>query len=134
MPWDTIHAIVGGNETILVVEDDAAVRENLMVQLTGLGYQVFGATSGAEALDVLKQNQRMELLFTDIMLPGGMNGLQLADTARAMCPEIKLLFTSGYTEQSMVHQGQIDPDVELLSKPYRREQLAAKVRKVLDHR
>jgi CheY-like chemotaxis protein len=82
----------------------------------------------------LKQGQQSHLLFTDIVLPDGMDGRQFADTVRKMRPEIKVLFTSGYTENTTVHDGQLDPDVELLRKPCRREQMAAKVRKVLDRR
>ncbi|MCA1774956.1 MAG: PAS domain-containing protein [Loktanella sp.] len=125
--------LVGGHEAILVVEDDTLVREQLMASLTGLGYRVIGAASGIEALGVLKQNP-VDLLFTDIVLPSGMNGHQLADTVRTLWPETKLLFTSGYMDKALVHDGQIVRDVELLNKPYRREQLATKVRKVLDRR
>ena len=74
----------------------------------------------------------VDLLFTDIVMPGGMDGRELADAARARIPGIGILFTSGYTEESMIHNGRLDPGVDLLSKPYRREELAARVRTILD--
>ncbi|MEI4261572.1 ATP-binding protein [Roseovarius sp. D0-M9] len=128
------NKVVGGAEAILVVEDDTMVREYLINQLKGLGYRVVGAASGPIAMDLLKQAQQFDLLLTDIMLPDGMNGHQLAETIRKMRPEMKVLFTSGYTEKAIVDCGRLDANVEFLSKPYRRAQLAAKVRKVLDSR
>ncbi len=124
--------LVGGEENILVVEDDMLVREYLISQLLVLGYKVTGVGSGPEALEILAQTQSFDLLFTDIVMPGGMNGRELADTALKMHPEIKVLFTSGYTEQAIIHHGRLDPGVQLLSKPYRRQQLAEKVRLLLD--
>lgn len=123
--------IVGGHEVILVVEDDSMVREYVVAQLKSLGYRLIEASSGPEAVDILKQGTEIDLLFTDVVMPGGMGGRALADAARAINPDIKVLFTSGYTENSIVHDGRLDPGVQLLSKPYRREQLAFKVRKVL---
>jgi PAS domain S-box-containing protein len=124
--------ITGGTESILVVEDDGAVREYVTAQLQWLGYHVFEASAGAEAMEVLNQTAGIDLLFTDVMMPGGMGGRELADAARQLRPSLKVLFTSGYTENSIVHQGRLDPGVRLLNKPYRREQLAAKIREVLD--
>ena len=124
--------MVGGRETILVVEDDALVREHIVSQLRLLGYEVLAAASGQEALDVLRNTTGIDLLFTDIIMPGGLNGKQLADRVTALYPTMKILFTSGYTENAIVHHGRLDPGVKFLSKPYRREQLAEKVRQVLD--
>ncbi|MEQ8487013.1 MAG: PAS domain S-box protein [Pseudomonadales bacterium] len=132
-PTTAEDAVTGGSEHILVVEDDALVREHLIAQLKGLGYRVTGASNGTAALALLAQHADVDLLFTDVVMPGGMNGRQLADAARASRPGLKVLFTSGYTENAIVHQGRLDPGVNLLSKPYRRQELAAKVRKVLDH-
>ena len=129
---ETGNHLVGGQESILVVEDDDLVREHLMSQLRVLGYKVVGVGSGPEAIEILTKTQSFDLLFTDIVMPGGMNGRALADTALKMCPEMKVLFTSGYTEQAIMHQGRLDPGVQLLSKPYRRQQLAEKVRLLLD--
>jgi PAS domain S-box-containing protein len=123
--------IAGGTETILVVEDDALVRQNVIVQLKALGYRVLDAPAGPQALDLLHRNPGIDLLFTDIIMPSGMNGRELADAARALRPGLKVLFTSGYTENAIVRHGRLDPGIELLNKPYRREQLAEKVRKVL---
>ncbi|TKA84389.1 PAS domain S-box protein [Sulfitobacter sp. 15WGC] len=124
--------LVGGAETILVVEDDSAVREHVVAQLRALGYQVLEASAGAEAIEILKQTSSIDLLFTDVVMPGGMGGKELADLARQLRPSLKVLYTSGYTENSIVHHGKLDPGVKLLNKPYRREQLAAKVREILE--
>jgi PAS domain S-box-containing protein len=129
---ETGNRLVGGEERILVVEDDMLVRKHLISQLLGLGYKVVGVGSGPEAIEILAQTQSFDLLFTDIVMPGGMSGRELADTALKMRPEIKVLFTSGYTEQAIIHNGRLDPGVQLLSKPYRRQQLAEKVRLLLD--
>jgi CheY-like chemotaxis protein len=126
------QTIAGGQEVILVVEDNGVVRDHVVTQLKGLGYGVLQASEGAEALEILQQGQRIDLLFTDVVLSGGMGGREVAAAARERRPDIKILFTSGYTQNSIVHNGKLDPGVELLSKPYRREQLALKLRKVLD--
>jgi hypothetical protein len=89
--------LIGGTETILVVEDDDAVRQHVTAQLQGLGYQVLEAATGAEAMDVLDQSPAVDLLFTDVVMPGGMGGRDLADAARKLRPSLKVLFTSGYT-------------------------------------
>ena len=123
--------IAGGSETVLVVEDDDAVRDYVTAILSGLGYGVLEASNGAQALEIIQQCVEIDLLFTDVVMPGGMGGRELAEAARAIRPDIKVLFTSGYTENSIVHDGRLDPGVQLLNKPYRREQLALKVRKVL---
>ena len=128
----TPETLPRGAETILVVEDDAMILDQLRAQLTSLGYTVVCAAQGAEALETLGRRPDIALLFTDVVLPGGMNGRQIADAARLTRPDLKVLFTSGYSENAIVHHGRLDPGVELLSKPYRRAALAAKVRKVLD--
>ncbi|MGY6534804.1 MAG: PAS domain S-box protein [Pararhodobacter sp.] len=124
--------IAGGAESILVVEDDAMVREHLVASLIGLGYTVHAAETGPQALEILRELPGLDLLFTDVVLPGGMNGRELADAARSLRTGLKVLFTSGYSENAIVHHGRLDAGVELLGKPYRRDELAAKVRKVLD--
>ena len=125
------HA-VGGTETILVVEDEALVREHVVAQLRALGYRVLAANDGPEALSLLQGGAAVDLLFTDVVMPGGIGGRDLAERAGLLRPGLKVLFTSGYTETSVFHQGRLQPGVDLLSKPYRRDVLAAKVRKVLD--
>ena len=124
--------IVGGTDMILVVEDDNLVRDYVIKQLKSLGYRVLEAPNGLEALVLLDQNPAIDLLFTDVVMPGGMTGSELADAARTLRSDLKILFTSGYTKNSVIHNGRLDAGVDLLSKPYRRDQLAAKVRKVLD--
>ena len=121
-----------GNETILVVEDDKLILQQLMIQLTDLGYTVITAGSGAPALAILKERPDIDLLFTDVILPGGMNGRQIADAAQDIRPGLKVLYTSGYSENAIVHHGRLDRGVELLTKPYRRSALAASIRKVLE--
>jgi PAS domain S-box-containing protein len=121
-----------GTEHILVVEDDEPLREHAREQLRRLGYRVSVAPSGQKALELLKFFGDFDLLFTDVVMPGGLNGRQLADRIRAHRPELKVLFTSGYTEDAIVHNGRLDEGVDLLNKPYRKRDLALKLRKVLD--
>lgn len=123
--------ISGGKETILLVEDDDLVRQQVRASLLGLGYYVVEAENGPQAIEILQKLSHVDLLFTDIVLPGGMNGRSLANAAQALRPNLKVLFTSGYTENAMIHHDRLDPEVELLSKPYRRSELAEKLRKVL---
>ncbi len=122
----------GGSEHILVVEDDTLVRQNLIGQLRTLGYRVTSASSAAQALELLRGLHDVDLLFTDVVMPGGMNGPELAEEARALYPALKVLFTSGYTENAIVHHGRLDRGVHLLSKPYRKHEMATKVRQALD--
>ncbi len=124
--------IEGGTENILLVEDDPLVREHVSKELRALGYRVNTASHADEALNILKQLSDIDLLFTDIVMPGTMNGRQLAELACQLRPGTRVLFTSGYTENAIVHHGRLDRGVHLLNKPYRRQELAAKVRKVLD--
>jgi CheY-like chemotaxis protein len=117
-----------GKEFILLVEDDPLVQDYSEQLLLSLGYKVVVASNGEEALALLDKHPDLDLLFTDIVMPGSMNGRQLADEARRRRPDLKVLFTSGYTENAIVHQGRLDPGVNLISKPYLRKQLADKLR------
>jgi PAS domain S-box-containing protein len=122
-----------GTETILLVEDDPALREMAATLLRRLGYTVFAAANGVEALS-LKHERRtghIDLLFTDVVMPH-MSGRELADRVRALYPHTKILFTSAYTENAIVHQGVLDKGVALLQKPFTPSALARKVREVLD--
>jgi PAS domain S-box-containing protein len=121
-----------GGETILVVEDNADVRAFVVRHLHELGYRVIEAKDGPAALRVLEQPTAVDLLLTDVVMPGGMTGRQLSDEARRRRPDLKTLFISGYTEDSIVHQGKLDPGVNFLSKPFRRRDLALKVREALE--
>jgi signal transduction histidine kinase len=122
----------GRGETILVVEDEAAVREHTVNSLKELGYQVLSAGDGAGALRMLARNRGIDLLFTDIGLPGGMTGRQLAEAARARRPDLKVVYTTGYARNAIVHGGLLDPGQELLPKPFSYTALASKVRAMLD--
>jgi len=121
----------GRDEKVLVVEDDELVRQFVAQQVAALGYQVLTAADGAQALEVLQAHADVDLLFTDVVMPGGMDGRQLADAARRERPDLPVLFTSGYTENAIVHQGRLDPGVLLLNKPYRLADLAEKLRQAL---
>ena len=126
-----VHPSVGGSETILLVEDDDLVRAHVDGMLRTLGYRVLAAGNGAEAMAILARAPEVDLLFTDVVMPGGMNGRELADAARRIRPDLRVLFTSGYSESAIVHQGRLDPGVQLLSKPYRLAELARRLRRVL---
>jgi signal transduction histidine kinase len=121
----------GGRETVLVVEDDALVRRYACNELASLGYRVLDADSGARALAVLRERDDVDLLFTDIVMPGGLSGRDLADEALVLRPRLRVLYTSGYSENAIVHHGRLDPGVNLLAKPYRRAELARAVREAL---
>jgi PAS domain S-box-containing protein len=122
----------GGTETVLVVEDDRLVRSNVVMQLASLGYKTIEAASGPEALRLAKGGEAIDLLFTDVVMPGGISGRDLARQIAQDKPDIRVLFTSGYTENAVVHHGRLDRDVLLLSKPYRKTDLARMVRTALD--
>jgi len=120
-----------GNETILVVEDDLKVQSTVVELLTGLGYMLLKANDAEQALTVVASGVHIDLLFTDVVMPGALRSPEMARRAIQMLPGLKVLFTSGYTQNAIVHGGRLDPGVELLSKPYSRQQLAIKVRQVL---
>lgn len=126
-----VASVGGGAEKILLVEDDDLVREHVAGQLQSLGYRVVAVSNGPAALERLRIDADFDLLFTDVVMPGGLSGRQLADAARPIRPNLPVLFTSGYTENAVVHHGRLDPGVHLLNKPYRRQELARKVRQVL---
>ncbi len=121
----------GGNETILVVEDDALVRKYVITQIASLGYGTLQAANAAEALKLVESGVPIDLLFTDVIMPGGMNGRQLVETATKLRPALRVLFTSGYTENAIVHHGRLDAGVLLLAKPYRKPELARMIRVAL---
>ncbi|MFC5326836.1 PAS domain S-box protein [Bradyrhizobium oligotrophicum] len=124
-------AIEGGNETILVVEDDRLVRGYVLAQLHSLGYATLEAANAAEALAITNAGEPFQLLFTDIIMPGTMNGRQLASEIQRLRPGQRVLFTSGYTENAIVHHGRLDEGLLLLAKPYRKSELAKMIRKAL---
>ncbi|MEL6063523.1 CHASE3 domain-containing protein [Methylobacterium sp. DCY52] len=121
-----------GSATILVVEDEAAVREIACAILADLGYRVLDAADGEEALRVFGANAAaVDLLLTDVVLPGKVRGRELSERVQAVRPEVRVLFMSGYTENSIVHHGRLDDGVHLIGKPFKREQLALKVAEVI---
>lgn len=123
--------VVGGRETILVVEDDEAVRDTVITMLEELGYRVLRAPDAQSALVVIESGVSVDLLFTDVVMPGALRSTDLARKVRERLPQISVLFTSGYTENAIVHGGRLDGGVNLLSKPYTRDALARKIRQVL---
>jgi len=130
---DVAPAVTGSKEeTILVVEDDPDVRAYSCETLAELGYTVVAAENGATALRLLQANPEVRVLFSDIGLPGGMNGRQLSEAARKLRPDLKVLFTTGYARNAIVHDGRLDPGVELITKPFTQAALAEKLRDILD--
>jgi PAS domain S-box-containing protein len=123
--------VVGGTETVLVVEDDEEVRAIVVEMLTDLGYRVLKAPDASAALIVIESGVPIDILFTDVVMPGTLKSPELARKAKQRLPNLAVLFTSGYTENSIVHGGKLDAGVELLSKPYTREALARRFRHVL---
>ncbi len=128
----TDEVAVARGETVLVVEDDPDLRTLAVTLLSGLGYQVMEAATGPAALEQLETTTEVDLLLTDVVLPGGMNGRVLATEVARRAPEIKVLYMSGYTENAIQHHGRLDADAALLQKPFRRADLARALRKVLD--
>jgi signal transduction histidine kinase/CheY-like chemotaxis protein len=120
-----------GDETILIVEDDVMVRDYVVAQIERLGYRTFAAADAEEALAIIDGAEPIDLLFTDVIMPGGMNGRQLAIEAQRRRPQLKVLYTSGYAENAIVHQGRLDAGVRLLPKPYRSSELAQGIRMAL---
>jgi PAS domain S-box-containing protein len=120
-----------GNERVLVVEDDALVRASIVGQLRGLGYDVADVSDGASALESL-ETRPVDLVLTDVVMPGRLNGRALTDEVARRWPEVRFVYMSGYAESAIVHHGRLDPGVLLLSKPFRRRDLALVLRRALD--
>jgi signal transduction histidine kinase/ActR/RegA family two-component response regulator len=127
----TAPGVERGRETILIVEDDHMVRPTVVRQIESLGYVALTAADAAEALTVIDGGQEIDLLFTDLIMPGAMNGRRLADEALRRKPSLKVLFTSGYSEDEISHNGKLDEGVLLLAKPYRKSDLARLIRSAL---
>jgi PAS domain S-box-containing protein len=122
------------SEIVLVVEDDEDVRTYSTESLRELGYSVLEASQAREALQMLDTHPDIAILFTDIGLPGRMNGRQLAEEARKRNPNLKILFTTGYARNAIIHDGRLDPGVELVTKPFTQAALGAKLRDIIDAR
>ena len=123
--------IAGGDETILIVEDDALVRRCVMIQVQSLGYRTFAARNASEALAIIDQAEKIDLLFADVVLPGSIDGWQLAIEALNRRPALKVLYTSGYARSAIAPDRHLDADVLLLAKPYRKVELAKMIRAAL---
>jgi signal transduction histidine kinase len=124
--------VIGGKGRVLLVEDDDLVRMHTEACLRKLGYESVSVPDGNAALSVLHEGEVFEILLTDVVLPGGLNGKQVADAASSHLPSIKIVYMSGYTENSIVHHGRLDPGITFLSKPFRLSELDAKLREVVD--
>jgi CheY-like chemotaxis protein len=125
------HPVANCHEVILVVEDEERVRQLTVDSLSELGYTVLQAEDAAAALRVLDASSDITMLFTDIVMPG-LNGRKLADEALRRWPALKILYTTGYTRNAIIHNGVLDSGVQLVTKPFSLEQLATKVREVLN--
>ena len=122
----------GAGETILVVEDDSSLRRVAQTMLDSLGYRVITASDGNSALSMLDKDPDIELLFTDLALPRGMNGVVLAQEAAARRPALKVLFTSGFADYAGRRYDMLDEEAALIAKPYRKAALASHIRQILD--
>jgi PAS domain S-box-containing protein len=127
---DSVPA-AGGNEMILVAEDDEHVRETVVAMLSDLGYRVLKSKDAQSALSIIESGMPIDLLFTDVIMPGPMKSTELARKARERMPNLAVLFTSGYTQDAFADSGTANESVELLSKPYSRDALARKLRYML---
>lgn len=125
-----LRALTG--EHVLVVDDNDMLRDVVVRQLTSLGYQVSDAPDGHTALDIIRACSDIDILFTDLVMPGGMSGYDLAEEAQQLRPDLRIVFTSGYSKDSADFDGGSTQKGELLKKPYRRQELAHLLRKVLD--
>ncbi|WP_036358590.1 PAS domain-containing hybrid sensor histidine kinase/response regulator [Microvirga sp. BSC39] len=133
MPAKPPVMVRGSGETILVVEDEPALRVYAVEALRDLGYRVLEAADGRAALSIVEQHPEIELLFTDVVLGGSMNGRALADEVTRRNPRLPVLYTTGYTQNAIVHHGRLDPGMHLIGKPFTYADLAAKVRQMLDN-
>jgi CheY-like chemotaxis protein len=122
----------GHGETVLVVDDEDIVRMLVVDVLKDAGYQTLEASDGPSGLRWLQSDVRVDLLITDVGLPGGMNGRQVADAARIHRPKLKVLFITGYAENAVVGSGQLGPGMEVITKPFEIEALGLKVREMID--
>lgn len=129
---ETAPAMPGGSETILVVDDEADLLMLAEQHLTELGYRVRVANSASRALEAIESEAAIDLLFSDVVMPGGINGYELAERAKKLRPQLKVLLTSGFTAKTVAINGQARFSANLLNKPYRKDELAQRIRAVLD--
>lgn len=124
--------IAGGSERILVVEDDESVREVVVDILGDQGYEIFEAADSKEAMALLNAGRSFDLLFTDIVLPGGMSGTEIAEKAKVLHPDIEILLATGYTDRLVLELARLDSRLKLIKKPYRRDNLLKQISSMLD--
>jgi CheY-like chemotaxis protein len=124
----------GGNgEVVLVIDDEPTIRMLVAEVLAEAGYAVIEAPDGPSGLRVLESNARIDLLITDVGLPGGMNGRQVADAARLGRPDLKVLFITGYAENAIVGNGRLEKGMYVMTKPFQMELLAGRIREIIEH-
>ncbi|MGG7604323.1 response regulator [Massilia sp. BKSP1R2A-1] len=135
-PVEAVHSaqLTGGLETILVVEDEEHVRESTAGILSALGYDVIEAEHAAQAVEIIESGRHIDLVFTDVIMPGPVSSLQLGEIIAERLPGTQILYTSGYAEGVLVHEGKLDATLHLLQKPYHPEALAARIRHLLRRR
>ncbi|WP_341964203.1 ATP-binding protein [Pseudomonas sp. RC10] len=130
-PTAVSGALAGLGETVLVIDDEPTVRMLIAEVLEDLGYTALDAEDGAQGLQVLQSNQRIDLLVTDVGLPSGLNGRQVADAGRSVRPDLKVLFITGYAHNALLWEEQLEPGMHLLTKPFTMDDLAARIRSIL---
>jgi CheY-like chemotaxis protein len=130
-PYQTTETLAKEGETVLIVEDDAAVRALVCEVLSELGYCYVEASTGPDAVPILESSQRIDLLVSDVGLPG-MNGRQVAEIGRQLRPELKVLFITGYAEHAAVRAGFLDDGMQMITKPFAFDHLTAKVREMIE--
>ncbi|MHB8286648.1 MAG: response regulator, partial [Caulobacteraceae bacterium] len=130
-PGETAVAFAQDGETVLVVDDEATVRMLVTDVLSGLGYSVIEASDGVAGLKVLRSDAKIDLLVTDVGLPGGVNGRQMADAARAVRPNLRTLFITGYAESAVIGNEQLEPGMQVLTKPFSIDALTARTRDLM---
>ena len=126
--------LVGGVETILVVEDETDVRTSTVELLSALGYQVLEAEDAASAIALVNSGVQVDLVFSDVIMPGKVSALEMGEAVVARLPTAQVLFTSGYAEGVLTHEGKLDPGVNLLQKPYSADVLSSRIRHLLRRR
>ena len=122
----------GGGEVVLVIDDDPTIRMLVAEVLAEAGYAVIEAPDGAAGLKVLESNARIDLLITDVGLPGGMNGRQVADAARVSRPNLKVLFITGYAENAVIGQSRLERGMFVMTKPFQMELLSRRIREIIE--
>ncbi len=130
-PFDLQTAFRYWNKRVLIVEDDDMLRDLVVRQVGSLGYQVSEAPDGPTGLDMIHEHSNIDLLFTDITMPGGMSGYDLAEKAASLRPDLRILFTSGFSKENIGHRSRLG-EKTLLRKPYRRKELAHQLRKIFE--